>query len=79
MRLTVERGEHIEEIAAEPRTLAMFAAVLDKARSGPVVEGRLLSGGRGLLGLPLVADHTIAPLTVQLRPYSAPLMGVDTP
>jgi hypothetical protein len=75
MRLTIERGEPIEEIAAEPQTLAMFAAVLDRARSGPIVEGRLLSGGRGLLGLPLVPDRDVPPLTVLLRPHRAPTGG----
>ena len=59
-----------EEIAAEPETLARLAALLDRARTRPV-PGRVLPGG--LLALPRVEDPTIPPLTVHLRPYSAPM------
>lgn len=71
MRLIVYREQPVEEIAAEPDTLRRFAAVLDRARRGPAVEGRLFAAGRGLLALPLIPDRDVPPLTVLLRPYSA--------
>lgn len=63
------RGEVIEEIAAAPDTLVRFGVVLDRARTQPVITGRLLSGGRGLLALPRVPDPSIPALTVHLRPH----------
>lgn len=73
MRLILQRDEPVEEIAAEPGTLERFAAVLDRVREQPAVEGRLLAGGRGLLALPRVPDPTVPPLTVVLRPHSTPM------
>lgn len=75
MRIVISTRELIEEIAAEPETLLLFAAVLDRARHAPAAEGRVLGGGRGLLALPHVTDPTIPRLTVVLRPYSTTPMG----
>jgi hypothetical protein len=71
MRLILHRDEPIEEIAAEPSTLARFAELLDHARRSPTAVGPVLGGGRGLLALPRVVDHDVPPLTVLLRPCSA--------
>lgn len=77
MRLVIVRGEPIEEVAAEPDTLARFRTVLAAALTGPAPAadpGHALDGGRGgLLSLPFVPDPTIPPLTVRLRPYSTPM------
>lgn len=75
MRIVISTREPIEEIAAEPETLLLFAAVLDRARQAPTAEGRVLGGGRGLLALPRIADPTVPPLTVVLRPHSTTPMG----
>lgn len=70
MRLIVVRGEPIEEIAAEPRTLDRFRGVLHAAAArGPRAGTSVLDAGRGLLGLPLVPDPHLPPLTVHLRPH----------
>jgi hypothetical protein len=74
VRIVLATTDPVQEIAAEPATLARFAAVLDRARRAPT-PGGVLSGGRGLLGLPLIPDPTIPPLTVLLRPYSTAPMG----
>jgi hypothetical protein len=79
VRLVLVREQPVEEIAAEPDTLRRLAAVLDRVRDQPAVEGRVLAGGRGLLALPLVADPTIPPLTVVLRPYSTPTGAASCP
>lgn len=73
MRIVIATTKPVEEIAAEPDTLARFAAVLERARHAPALGGRVLGGGRGLLALPHVPDPTIPPLTVLLRPHSAPM------
>lgn len=78
MRIVISTTEPVEEIAAEPETLRRFAAVLDRARRAPAAEGRVLSGGRGLLALPHVPDPTIPPLTVVLRPYSTSTTPMGT-
>lgn len=70
MRIVIASTAPAEEIAAEPATLARLAELLDRARARPV-HGRVLPGG--LLALPRVADPTIPPLTVHLRPYSTPM------
>lgn len=70
MRLILRTDLPVEEIAAEPETLQRFAAVLARARTSPTVDGLLLSGGRGLLGLPLIPDASVPPLTVLLRPHT---------
>lgn len=71
MRLVIVRGELIEEIAAEPDTLARLITLLTQVSTGP--PGPVLGTAPGLLGLPLVSDPTIPPLTVLLRPYSTPM------
>lgn len=72
MRIVIASTEPVEEIAAEPATLARFGLLLDRARQAPA-HGRVLPGG--LLALPRVPDPDIPPLTVHLRPYSTAPMG----
>jgi hypothetical protein len=72
MRIVIESTLPVEELAAEPATLARLQLLLDRARRAPV-HGRLLPGG--LLALPMVADRSVPPLTVLLRPYSATSIG----
>lgn len=72
MRIVIESTLPVEEIAAEPATLARLRVLLDGARRAPT-HGRVLPGG--LLALPLVVDASVPPLTVLLRPYSANQMG----
>jgi hypothetical protein len=64
----------VQEIAAEPATLARLEQLLARARTR-CAPGRTLPGG--LLALPRVEDPAIPPLTVHLRPYSTP-MGPTT-
>jgi hypothetical protein len=76
MRIVIETAQPVEEIAAEPATLARLRGLLDRARTGPHHPGRVLPGG--LLALPLVPDPRIEPLTVHLRPHSTTQMGPTT-
>jgi hypothetical protein len=73
VRIVIETAQPVEEIAAEPATLARLRGLLDRARNGPHHPGRVLPGG--LLALPLVPDPDVPPLTVLLRPYSTTPMG----
>lgn len=67
MQIVISSTPPVQEIAAEPCTLARLRILLDRARTARS-PGRILPGG--LLALPLVADPGIPPLTVHLRPYS---------
>jgi hypothetical protein len=73
MRIVIESTAPVEEIAAEPATLARLQLLLDRARTGPHHPGRVLPGG--LLALPLVPDLSVPALTVLLRPYSNSSIG----
>lgn len=64
MRIVIVSLLPVQEIAAEPATLARLEQLLARARA----PGRVLPGG--LLALPMVPDPAIPPLTVHLRPYS---------
>lgn len=75
MRLIIVRDELIEEIAAEPETLDRLAALL--TRVAVVPPGPAVGTAPSLLGLPMVPDPTIPPLTVLLRPYSAPALAPE--
>lgn len=70
MHIVIASTAPVEEIAAEPETLARLVALLDRAHTRPV-HGRVLPSG--LLALPRVEDPSIEPLTVHLRPYTAPI------
>lgn len=67
MRIVIVSLSPVQEIAAEPATLARLEQLLTRASTRPC-PGRVLPGG--LLALPRVEDPAIPPLTVHLRPYS---------
>jgi hypothetical protein len=73
VRIVIESTLPVQEIAAEPATLDRLRLLLARARTAPHHPGRVLPGG--LLALPLVADTSVPPLTVLLRPYSAITRG----
>jgi hypothetical protein len=73
VRLIIHSTEPVEEIAAEPDTLARFRTLLQlTVDHAAEARGPVIRGSRGWLAMPLVADPNLPPLTVHLRPYSAP-------
>ncbi|MFC8862683.1 hypothetical protein [[Kitasatospora] papulosa] len=70
------RVEPVQEIAAEPGTLARFKAALDPATTPPQATPQVLAlGGAPSLGWPLIEDSRLPANYVYFRPVRRPSAG----
>ncbi len=67
MKLYLHRTEPVQEVAAEPATLAVFKTALSP-HAQPLPATPALTPAAQLIGWPLIEDPGVAPGLVHLRP-----------